>query len=113
MAVHLLVCFNCGKKLENPPEEWEPKYCCRGIECGCMGLPINYESILCDSCLREIVETKHPGIVWAKQYIAIYGMEICDPDGWRIDNLDIDTYECTWAEFCQRALHSTQCPVKK
>ena len=30
-------CFCCGKPM---PDDYEPEYCCSGVECGCMGMPI-------------------------------------------------------------------------
>lgn len=43
-------CDFCGEKIK-VPDDYEPKYCCSGYECGCYGLPIN--EMLCDSCLKK------------------------------------------------------------
>ena len=41
-------CMNCGKEIE-----YEPEYCCSGLECGCQGLPM--EPPLCKDCWDKIL----------------------------------------------------------
>jgi len=49
---------------------------------------------------------------WHEEYKKETNMQVCDPDGWRNDGLDFDTYMCSWAEFKERALHSTLIPAE-
>ena len=32
----------------------EPKYCCNGNDCGCLGQPVNEESFLCAECKEHV-----------------------------------------------------------
>lgn len=43
-------CYVCDK----PVEEYEPKYCCSGHECGCRGLPID-PAICSDECWDAVM----------------------------------------------------------
>jgi len=45
-----LTCENCGKIYMGE----EPRICCNGDHCGCMGLPI--DPILCESCEEEFFD---------------------------------------------------------
>jgi len=49
-----LTCMYCGKEFKGE----EPKMCCSGRECACMGLPI--EPVVCsDECYKAIMDRKH------------------------------------------------------
>ncbi len=45
-------CLNCGESL---PEDWDPKYCCDGLECGCMGLPTEPQ-VCSQECWDAMIE---------------------------------------------------------
>lgn len=45
-------CDACKVEIE-VYKEYEPKWCCDGRECGCMGYPIN--PIFCDKCEEQIL----------------------------------------------------------
>ena len=45
-----LICMGCGEEFEGE----EPKMCCSGRECGCMGLPI--DPVVCsDECFDKVL----------------------------------------------------------
>lgn|SRR5574340_45679 len=61
------ICHRCGfnaakivKKWEclichKPVPEYKPKYCCNGVDCGCMGQPI--EPCVCsDTCYEAVMK---------------------------------------------------------
>ena len=45
-------CTICGE----PLPDYKPEYCCNGVDCGCMGLPINPP--WCDKCWDKIMKEK-------------------------------------------------------
>ncbi len=45
-------CHYCGKEMSSEDvDAWNPKMCCGGHECGCMGKPI--EPPCCIACAKE------------------------------------------------------------
>ena len=46
-------CLICGK----PVPDYEPKYCCNGFECGCMGMPVDpcTCSLRCDQAVFDYI----------------------------------------------------------
>ena len=45
-------CYYCGKEMDdNDIDNYEPRICCSGSECGCMGLPT--EPPYCIACQSE------------------------------------------------------------
>ena len=46
-------CMGCGKDIMIP----EPKMCCSGYMCGCMGMPI--DPIVCDEDCYNKMKEKH------------------------------------------------------
>lgn len=44
-------CIKCGILID-----YEPKMCCNGSDCGCMGLPI--EPPVCDKCFDDLYSIK-------------------------------------------------------
>jgi hypothetical protein len=100
-------------------EKSRPYSSCRVCGKTCTSIELeNYEG-KCGDCEGGLMfpdtpkqePIKKSGKEWHNQYEQAFGMTICDPDGWRNDNLDIDEYVCTWEEFKTRALKSSQVPV--
>lgn len=47
-----LSCMVCGNQFKGE----EPKMCCSGLECGCMGMPI--DPVVCsDECYNRIINS--------------------------------------------------------
>jgi len=44
-------CYGCQIEIQ-VDDDYEPKYCCSGYMCGCMGSPIN--PVFCDECEKNI-----------------------------------------------------------
>ena len=47
-------CMMCGKDMP----DYEPKMCCSGRECGCMGMPTN-PPICSDECWDRLMNRRH------------------------------------------------------
>lgn len=45
-------CDSCNEDIK-VIVEYEPEYCCSGVECGCYGLPVN--PVFCDDCEKRIL----------------------------------------------------------
>lgn len=50
-----LICMECGKPFKGP----EPKTCCSGRDCGCMGMPS--EPIACSDECYYLILNKYKG----------------------------------------------------
>ena len=49
MTAEYTLCICCNEEINN----YEPEMCCSGIECGCLGLPINPP--VCSTECEEII----------------------------------------------------------
>jgi len=52
------------------------------------------------------------GLIWHEIFKKETGMQVYDPDGWRNDDLDMDTHICDYDEFKKRAVRSSLIPIE-
>ena len=58
-----LRCMVCGKEFEGE----EPKRCCSGIDCGCMGMPI--DPVTCSKKCEDKIMDPNNIPAWSKEWM--------------------------------------------